>query len=330
MSLIKLARLGQRLGLAGLLALSPGLVAAENADNYPSRPITIVVPFAPGGSNDTLARLVGRDLEKKWRQPVVIDNRTGAGGNLGALAVARSEPDGYNLVMASIGTHAVNPFLYKKMPYDAVKDFQPVTLVAKVDLVLVVHPSLPIHSVQELIDYSKKNPGQLNYASGGNGSSQHLATELFKHLTGADMTHVPYKGSGNAIADLLGGQVPVMIADMPLVAAHIREGKLRALAVGSARRSAAIDVPTLDEAGVKGYEAYAWYGLFARAGTPRPIVDKLQTEIGGILHDPGNQAFLRELGAVPSGNTPDEFAAFQKAEMDKWGEIVRPLGMTLD
>ncbi len=319
-----------RLGFAGLLAMAPALAHAESVEQFPSGPLTIVVPFAPGGSNDTLARLVGRDLEKKWRQPVVIDNRTGAGGNLGGLAVARSEPDGYNLVMASIGTHAVNPFLYKNMPYDAVKDFEPVTLVAKVDLVVVVHPSLPIKSVQELIDYSKKNPGKLNYASGGNGSSQHLATELFKHLTGADMTHVPYKGSGNAIADLLGGQVPVMIADMPIVAPHIKEGKLRALAVGSAQRSAAIDVPTLQEAGVKGYEAYAWYGLFARGGTPRPIVDKLQTEIAAILHDPRNQTFLRDLGAVPSGNTPDEFAAFQKSEIDKWGEIVKPLGMTLD
>ena len=269
-----------RLGLVALLGLAaPHLAAAATADDYPHRPITIVVPFAPGGSNDVLARLVGRNLEKRWNQPVVIENRTGAGGNLGALAVARAAPDGYSLVMGSIGTHAVNASLYTKMPYDTVKSFQPITLIAKVDLVLVVHPSLPIHSVQELIDYSKANPGKLNYASGGNGASQHLAGELFKHLTGADMIHVPYKGSGNAIADLLDGQVPVMFADMPMIASHIKAGKLRALAVGSAQRSPVLDVPTIAEAGVKGYEAYAWYGLFAPAKTRRDVVDKLNTEM---------------------------------------------------
>ncbi len=321
-----------KLGLAalfGLSALQPA-AAAEAAADFPSHPITIVVPFAPGGSNDTLARLVGRDLEKKWKQPIVVDNRTGAGGNLGALAVARAEPDGYNLVMGSIGTHATNTFLYKNMPYDTAKDFQPVTLVAKVDLVLVVHPSVPVHSVAELIAYAKANPGKLDYASGGNGSSQHLAGELFKNLAGVDMVHVPYKGSGNAIADLLGGQVKVMIADMPLVASHIKEGTLRALAVGSAVRSPAIDVPTLAEAGVKGYEAYAWYGLFAPAETPREIVDKLNTEVAALLKDPANQTFLRDLGAVPVGDTPDQFEAFQKAEMDKWGPLVKSLGMKLD
>ena len=321
-----------KLGLAalfGLSALQPA-VAAEATAAYPSHPITIVVPFAPGGSNDTLARLVGRDLEKKWKQPVVVDNRTGAGGNLGALAVARAEPDGYNLVMGSIGTHATNTFLYKNMPYDTAKDFQPVTLVAKVDLVLVVHPSVPVHSVAELIAYAKANPGKLDYASGGNGASQHLAGELFKNLAGVDMVHVPYKGSGNAIADLLGGQVKVMIADMPLVASHIKEGTLRALAIGSAVRSPAIDVPTLAEAGVKGFEAYAWYGLFAPAETPREIVDKLSTEVASSLKDPANQTFLRDLGAVPVGDTPDQFAAFQKAEMDKWGPLMKSLGMKLD
>lgn len=319
-----------RLGLAAVLAAFAGTAAAAGADDFPNRAMTIVVPFSPGGSNDTLARLVGRDLEKKWKQPVVIENRTGAGGNLGALAVVRSEPDGYTMVMGSIGTHAVNPFIYKNMPYDPIKDLQPITLVAKVDLVLVVHPSLPIHSVKELIDYAKANPGVLNYASGGNGASQHLAGELFKHLAGIDMVHVPYKGSANALADLLGGQVPIMIADLPLVAAHIKEGKLRALAVGSAERSPAIDVPTMDEAGVKGYEAYAWYGLSAAAGTPQPIVDKLNAAIVDILHDPANQDFMRELGAVPAGGTPEEFGAFQKAEMAKWGPLIKPLGMKLN
>lgn len=320
-----------RLALAGAaLAFSAGASAAESVEKFPNRALTIVVPFAAGGSNDTLSRLIARDLEKKWGKPVIVDNRTGAGGNLGSSAVARAEPDGYTMVMAAIGTHAVNPFLYKNMPYDAVKDFQPVTLAAKVDLVVTVHPSLPINSVQELIDYSKQNPGKLNYASGGNGSSQHLATELFKHMTGADLTHVPYKGSGNAVTDLIAGHVPVMIADMPIVAQHLAEGKLRALGVGGAERNPTLDVPTLDEAGVKGYEAYAWYGLFAPAGTPRPIVDKLQQAISEGLHAPENQDFLRKLGANPVGDTPDEFAAFQKAEMEKWGAVVEPLGMTLD
>lgn len=318
------------IAFAAALGMAVLPAAAETVEDYPSRPVTIVVPFAPGGSNDTLARLVGRDLEKKLGQPFVVENRTGAGGNLGALAVARAEPDGYTLVMGSIGTHAVNASLYRKMPYDTIADFKPITLVAKVELVLVVHPKLDVHSVADLIAYAKANPGKLDYASGGNGASQHLAGELFKNLAGIDMVHIPYKGSGDAIADLLGGQVTVMFADMPLVAAHIKAGKLRALAVGSLQRSPAIDVPTVDEAGVKGFEAYAWYGLFGRAGTPEPIIDKLHDELAGILKDPGNQSFMRDLGAVPVANTPEEFAAFQRAEMERWGALIKPLGLTLD
>lgn len=326
-------RMKTLLAVACAAVLSAGAVrpaAAAPADDYPDHEITVMVPFAPGGSNDTLARLVGRDLEKRWGQPVVIENRSGAGGNLGALAVARSQPDGHTLVMGSIGTHAVNAALYKRMPYKTIEDFQPITLVAKVDLVLVVHPSLPINSVAELVEYCKKNPGKLNYASGGNGASQHLAGELFKSLSGCEMVHVPYKGSGNAIADLLGGQVPIMFADMPLVASHIKEGKLRALAVGSSERSPAIDVPTMKEAGFSEYEAYAWYGLFARAGTPQPIVEKLNREIVDILAQPANQQFLRQLGAAPVGNTPAQFAAFQQAEMKRWGALIEPLGISLD
>lgn len=311
-----------------------GFISTTNvvsaADDYPSQTVTIVVPFAAGGSNDSLTRLIARGLQDRLGQTFIVENRSGAGGNLGASVIARAPADGHHLVMGSIGTHAVNAALYREMPYDTVEDFEPITLVAAVELVLVVHPSLDVHSVSDLIEYAKSHPGQLDYASGGNGASQHLAGELFKQLADVDLVHIPYNGSGDAIADVLGGQVQVMFADMPLVAAHIEEGRLRPLAVGSLERTPSVDVPTMHEEGVEQFEANAWYGLFAPAGTPDTVVQKLHLEIADILNDEENQEFLSRLGAVPVGNTPEEFAEFQASEMERWGALIEPLGLRLD
>ena len=314
-------------GLAAVAAHAQTAAPAQ-AEGYPTRPVTIIVPFAPGGSTDVLARVLANKLTKAWGQQVVVDNRTGAGGNVGANAVAKASPDGYTLGMGSIGTHAVNASLYASMPYDTVKDFAPITLVAEVGLLLVVHPSVPVNSVEELIAYAKANPGKLNYASGGNGASQHLAMELFKNMTGTEMAHIPYKGSGNAIGDLVGGQVQIMFGDMPLVLPYVQQGRLRALAFAGTKRSAAApDIPTVDEAGVKSYAASAWYGLFAPASTPAPIVEKVNAAVVKALAEPDTADFLMKQGAEAVGNTPAQFTAFQKREMDKWGKLIKVIGL---
>jgi len=311
-----------RLWTAGLCCLL-GLIYSPASRAYPDQPIKIVVPFAPGGSNDTLARIVAERLASRLKQPVLVDNRPGAGGNIGAEIVAKAAPDGYTLVMGSIGTHATNGLIYPSMPFDTEKDFAPVTLVAAVTLVLVVHPSLPARSTRDLIALLKADPGKYNYASGGIGASQHLAAELFKYQTHTQMMHVPYKGSAGALADLLSGRVPIMFADLPLVLSHIRGGALRALAVGDLERSPELpDVPTIAESGVPGYDANAWYGLFAPAGTPPAIVDRLQKEVAGILAEPGIRQRLKEIGARPGGMTPGDFREFQKKEIARWRKVV--------
>jgi len=307
----------------GFLALALGLAAGARADAFPAKPMKIIVPFAPGGSTDVMARMMADGLTRRMKQQVVVDNKTGAGGNIGADAVAKSPADGYTLVMGSIGTHATNSLIYPQMPYDTLKDFEPVTQVAAVTLVLVTHPSLPVKSVKELVELLHKEPGRYDYASGGVGASQHLAGELFKYMTHTKMTHVPYKGSAGALSDLLSGRVPIMFADLPLVLAHIQSGTLRALAVGDKQRSAALpDVPTVAEAGVPGYAANAWYGLFAPARTPEAVVDKLQTQIAAILQEPAVRKRMTELGATPVGGKPSEFRAFQAAEIKRWKEVV--------
>ncbi|MCC7484237.1 MAG: tripartite tricarboxylate transporter substrate binding protein [Burkholderiales bacterium] len=301
------------------------------AQTYPARSIRIVVPFAPGGSTDILSRTVALKLTEAWKQQVIADNRPGANGIIGADLVAKSPPDGYNLVMASIGTHATNASLYAKMPYDTIRDFTPVSLVAIVELVLVVHPSLPVHSVKDLIALAKAKPGALNYASGGQGASQHLAAELFKHMTGVNMVHVPYKGSAPALPDLLSGHVPIMFADLPLVTAHIQSGKLRALAVAGKKRNAVLpNVPTVAEAAVPGYYAFAWYGLFAPAGTPGDIINKLNAEVVRILRLPDVQERLRGLGADPIGSTPEEFREFQRSEMERWARVIKAANIRVE
>ena len=314
-----------------LVAALAAVAVQASAQTYPSRAVRIVVPFAPGGSTDILARTVAQRLIDVFGQQVIVDNRPGANGLIGADIVAKSPPDGYNLVMGSIGTHATNAFLYSKMPYDTLKDFIPITQTAIVTLVLVVHPSLPAHSVKELIALARSRSGEINYASGGNGASQHLAGELFKYMTGISMQHLPYKGSAPAMPDLLSGQVPVMFADMPLVVQHIQSRKLRSLAVAGKERNKALPaIPTVAEAAVPGYYAFAWYGLFAPANTPVEVTNRLNTEVVKILKVPEIQQRLLAQGAEPVGGSSQEFRDFQLAEMSRWEKVIKAVNIRLD
>ena len=311
------------LKVLGLAAVAASVALGAYAQEFPARPMKIVVPFAPGGSTDVMARLVAEGLTSRLHQQVVVENKAGAGGNLGADLVAKAAPDGHTLVMGSIGTHATNSLIYPQMPYDTLKDFEPVTQVAAVTLVLVTHPSLGVGSVRELVALLEKQPDRYNYASGGIGASQHLAGELFKYMTKTRMLHVPYKGSAGALNDLLAGRVPIMFADLPLVLAHVQSGSLKALAVGDARRSPALpDVPTVAEAGIPGYTAAAWYGLFAPARTAAPVIAKLQAEVAAILQQPDVRKRMTDLGATPIGSKPSEFREFQRSEMKRWKEVV--------
>jgi tripartite-type tricarboxylate transporter receptor subunit TctC len=319
-----------RTAILALLVMT-SIIGAASAQPYPDKPIRMVVPFPAGGTTDILARAVAQKLSESLGQQVIVDNKPGAGGNIGAQEVARSAPDGYTLVMGTVGTHAINPSLYKKMPYDHVKDFAPVSLVASVPNLLVVHPSVPVNSVKELIAYAKANPGKLNFASSGNGTSIHLSGELFKTMTGVQMTHVPYKGSAPAVTDLLGGQVQVMFDNMPSALPHAKAGKLKPLAVTSAKRFPGTpDIPTMAESGVPGYEASSWFGVLAPAGTPKEIVNKLSTEIAKALKTPEMKKKLEEQGAEAVGSTPEEFAAHIKAETAKWAKVVKESGATVD
>ena len=301
-----------------------------SARSYPTKAIRLIVPFAPGGSNDITARLVGQKFSDSFGQQVVIDNRTGASGIIGTDIAAKAPPDGYTVLMMSL-TFAVNPSLYRKLPYDTEKDLVPVTLVASAPLMLVVHPSVPAKSVQELIAYAKSNPGKLNFGSGGPGTTPHLAGEMLKMMSGTQMTHVPYKGGGPALVDLMGGQIQLMLENIPSTLPLAKSGKVRALAVTALKRSSLVpEVPTLDEAGHKGYEIVGWNGLFVPTGTPQGIVSLLHATTVKALAQPDMKERLMALGAEAVGSSPNEFKAFLHAEIAKWAQVVKRAGLKVE
>lgn len=318
--------------IASAAVLGAGLLThtAAMAQAYPTKPVTIIVPFAAGGTTDILARIIGQALTAELGQSVVVDNRAGAGGNIGGQAAAKATPDGHTLFMGTVGTHAINASLYKKMPFDPVKDFAPLTRVANVPNLLVANPAQPYKSVKDLIAYAKANPGKVNFGSSGNGSSIHLSGELFKSLAKVDMQHVPYKGSAPAVTDLLGNQIGIMFDNMPSAIQHVRSGKLVPLAVTTAKRSPELpNVPTIAEAGVPGYEATSWFGMFAPAGTPALVLAKLNAAIVKVLAQPDVKK-INEQGAEVYSETPEQFAAFIQAESVKWGKVVKESGASLD
>jgi tripartite-type tricarboxylate transporter receptor subunit TctC len=314
-------------GKIGAIALLMGASSGQ-AQDYPSRPIRIIVPSTAGGSVDTLARTVGSNLSQRWGQQVVVDNRSGAGGVIGGEITAKAPPDGYTLIMATIAAMATNVSLAKKLPYDPVRDFAPITLVASQQIVLLVNPNVAARTAQELIQLAKSKPGQLTFASAGNGSGGHLSGELLKILAGIDLTHVPYKGISPAIVDVISGQVTMTFASIISGTPHVKTGRLRALAVTGARRSPALpELPTMMEAGVRGYESSTWYGLLAPKATSRAIVTKLNREVVAIINLPEVKANLLAEGAEPVGNTPEQFGEFIKAEIAKWGKVIRTAGL---
>ena len=312
---------------AGALLFAPAITYAQAA--YPSKTITIVVPFSAGGTTDILARVLGQFMSRDLGQPVIIDNRAGAGGNIGTQLVGRAPADGYTLLMGTVGTHAINQSLYRKLAFDPIKDFAPITRVALVPNLLVAHPSQPYKNVQELIAYAKANPGKVTFGSSGNGSSIHLSGEQFKHMAGINIQHVAYKGSAPAVNDLLGNNIAIMFDNMPSAIGHVKSGKLRPLAVTTPKRSPALpDVPTIAEAGLPGYEATSWFGMLAPAKTPAPVMAKLNASILKALADPDVKKKMAEQGAEAYGETPQQFAAFIKTETAKWGKIVKQSGAT--
>ncbi|MBI3532712.1 MAG: tripartite tricarboxylate transporter substrate binding protein [Burkholderiales bacterium] len=338
MSALNRFKKNRRLSLVLIAGAAHFLIAGSSLaqSGWPNKPVRIVVPFAPGGTTDILARAVAPELSKAFGQQFVVDNRAGAGGNVGADIVAKSAGDGYTLLMGTVGTHGINKALYAKLSYDPQKDFVPITLVAAVPNVMEMNAdkakALGINTVADFIKYAKANPGKLNMASSGNGTSIHLAGELFKSMTGTFMTHIPYRGSGPALLDMVAGNMDVMFDNLPSSMAQIKAGKLKALAVTSSQRSAALpDVPTVEEAGhLKGFEASSWFGLLAPAGTPADIVNRIQQEVAKSLNTPVIKEKLLAQGAIPSGNTPAEFAKLIDAEHKKWAKVVKDSGAKVD
>lgn len=301
------------------------------AENYPTKPIRWVMPYPPGGSIDTVSRAIAQRLTDRLGQQVVVDNRTGAGGTIGAEIGARATPDGYTIVNGGDGTLALSPLLRTKLPYDPIRDFAPISQLVAINYVLVVHPSVPIKTVSELLAMAKSRPGQLNYASGGVGSAPHMLGELFKFRTGSNIVHVAYKGSSPAINDLLGGHVQLMFTGLPSVLYLLKAGRLRGIAVTSARRLPAVpDLPTFTEAGVKGFEVSPWFGVLAPAGTPRPIIDRLYREIAAVLKEKPVREFLNRRGVEPVGSSPAAFSAHIKASIAQWKEVIDRAGIHAD
>jgi len=318
-----------------ILQLSLSILAlifavTASAQSFPTKPIKIIVPFPAGGTVDFFARVISTKLSEALGQSVLVENRAGAGGNIAAEAVAKAAPDGYTLLMGS-EIIAINTSLYSKMGYDPVKDLAPITLVGTVPNILIVHPSLPVNSVNDLIALAKKTPGKISFASTGQGTSTHLSSELFKLMANVDMLHVPYKGGPPAIADLISGQVNMMFINMPTGITHVRSGKAKIIAVSSIKRVSQLpDVPTVDQAGVKGFETSAWSGLYAPAGTPADIINRLNAEVVKILKQPSVREQLMAQGAEPVGDTPEEFSRFTLAEISKWAKIIKISGAKVD
>ncbi|OFZ92212.1 MAG: hypothetical protein A3F74_02745 [Betaproteobacteria bacterium RIFCSPLOWO2_12_FULL_62_58] len=319
-----------KFALGILIALFAAALAVSDAaaQQYPSRPIRLIVPFTPGGTTDIVARVVGNRLAESLGVQVVIENRPGAAGSIGAEVAARSKPDGYTLFMGHIGTLAVNPALYAKLPYDPLRDFAPISMVTMVPSMLVVHPSLPVKSMKELMAFAKSHPGALTYGSTGAGGTPYLAVEYFKVIAKLDIVEVPYKGAAPMTTELISGEISLTITGIPALLPHVKSGRLRALAVSSAKRSAAVpELPTMGEAGLRGYEATAWYGIVAPAGTAREILVKLNAEVISSLKHPDVGNRLKSEGAEPGGSTPNEFAAFIKTETARWAEVIKTTGV---
>ena len=317
-----------RLAAALVLALGSG---ASGAQAYPTKPVRLVVPYPPGGGTDFFARTVSAKLSDNLGQQVVVENRPGAATIIGAEAVAKSAPDGYTILLGDTATFAVNPTLYKKLPYDPLKSFEPISLTGRFALLLVVHPSVQANNVAELIALAKAKPGTLNYASPGPGSPHHLAMELFKQRTGINIVHVPYKGAGPAIQDLLGGQIPTMFLDLAAGAPQIKGGKIRALAVASPKRIAALpDLATIADSGLPGYEAWAWQGLVAPAGTPKEVIAKLGAEYAKAINDAGIRQKIIDAGVDPLQSSPKEFADYIRSEQEKWAKVVKDGNITVE
>ena len=317
---------GLALAIAAILLAAQTLSTLSFAEDYPSRPIRIIVPFGPGGPADVTARLLGNVLQESFGQPFVVENRTGAGGVIGTQEAAKSPPDGYTLLMMS-NTQTANESLVPQRKYELMRDLAPIAPLNYSDLVIVVHPSVPAKTLQEFIALAKSQPGKLNYASSGQGTPYHMAGELFKTMAGVDIVHVPYRNSGEARSGVIGGQVQMMIDAVPAMAPNINEKQVRALATtGTARSSVLPDVPTVIEAGVPGYEAIIWLGLMAPAGTPKPIIEKLNMAVNAFVRRPEIVKLWREQGALPMSMSPEEFDKFLRGDIAKWGEVVKKFG----
>ena len=315
--------------IVAVVAMFIGLGSAS-AQNYPTKPIRFIVPFAPGGNTDVQARLIGQKLTEAMGQQVIIDNRPGAGGTIGVEMAAKASPDGYTIILASFGNILVGPSLYKKLPYDPVKDLAPVILVSEPAGMIVVHPSVPVKSFKELIAYAKANPGKLNYASAGNGTWNHLFAEQLKSIAKIQMAHVPYKGAGPAMNDVVGGHVQVMFAPFPSSRTHLNNGRLRGLAVTGTKRSLLFpDVPTVAQAGLPEYSAASWFGILAPAGTPKAIIARLNREVNRAFAAPEIKAAYAAEGIDPAGGTPEDMAKSIREGMAKWGKLIRDLGLKL-
>jgi tripartite-type tricarboxylate transporter receptor subunit TctC len=322
----------QRLaGVAAVVVLAATIASAQGATPFPAKPVRIVVPFGPGGTSDVVTRIVSPTLTELWGQQLVVDNRPGAGGNIGSELVARARADGYTLVMATVATHGIGPSLYTKLPFHPIKDFAPISLLASTPSVVIVNPAVPVSAVKELIALARAKPGQLLFGSAGNGGSLHLSGELLNSMTGVKLVHVPYKGAAAALIDLMSGQIQIMFDTLPSAIPHIKSRKVKALAVTSASRIQALpDLPTVSESGVPGYEVTSWYGPLAPATTARSIVQKLQADFVRTANLAEVQQRLTAAGAEPIGSTAERFAAFIDTELKKWAKVVRESGARID